>query len=228
MIVREPNQLYAIREKNRSTENNSVLFRWRYKSGTHFLITLCNALKPIPLSRVVELISQEFGSDRDILTGAQNRIYSGDEDMDLKVFFIREKKFQKDNRTWSMILQELNKRIPYRVDVYVCEEEEDGTLSIYDSVNDESAFFLPLRIRNSVVLKTKGVLKKQYYAEMRIDKPEKYEEGTFRYLVPAAGITIPIPEMALGRPFAVKLPDSRIPMIFASEEYRNYYSIEEI
>lgn len=226
MIIREPNQLYAIREKSQSFENNSLLFRWRYKSGTHFLVTLCNALKPFSLQNVVEIIEQE--GDGNILNSTQNKIFVGDDNTDLKVFFIRERKFQKDNRCWPLIIQELNKRIPYRIDVYVCEEEEDGTLSVYDSVNDDSAFFLPLRIRNSVVLRAKGFLSKQYFAEMWLDRPEKYEEGTFKYKVPCTSIEIPIPGLALGRPFVVRLPNSELPKITISEEYKNYYTIEEI
>ena len=227
MLMKEPNPLYAIREKSYVVVNNSLEFKWRYKSGTHFLIALSNSMKPYSLEAIVNLLSQEGMNDRDILTSAAHKIYAGEENVDLKVFLLKERTFQKDNRVWRLNLQELAKRIPYRIDVFVCEEEEDGSLSVYDAPGEDAAFFLPLHIKCSKRLVTKGLLSKQYFAEVVVGKPEQYIDGTFQYLVPGAGISIPIPERALGRQLMIKLPDARLPMIYASEEYRKYYSIEE-
>jgi len=227
MVIKEPNQLYAIRETSRARVADSIEFRWRYKRGTHFLMVLTNALTPCSLTEVVGFLQQEGMDDNAILTSVAHKIYSGNESNDHRVFFLRERTFQKDNRVWRLNVQELNKKIPYRIDVYVCEEEEDGTLSIYDVEDDSTAFFLPLQIRCNKTLKTKGLLSKQYYAEVIVGRPEVYEEGSFQYLVHGAGVTIPLPERALGRPLMIKLPDSRLPMVFASEAYRKYYIIEE-
>lgn len=223
---------YVVREMSIEDSRDGNFIKWRYKSASHFLIVVCDASKKYELEEIQDVLTAQYRSDEDFLYNAAYRIFKDDEKA-LSVYLIPEEKFQKADLKWELASNGADSLMSYRVEVFSCEVETDENNRdelIVHTVDEyaENVIYVPLKIRCSNRVKKVGLFSKSYYAEIRIfQNPANYNDGDLVYVIGRENIEIPIPKMALCRPFFVNLPGEERLMIRAAGKARDLYIIIE-
>jgi len=231
MIVREQNKDYIIRDlKSENDDIKEVALHWRFKLGTYFLIVVSNAVKNISLHDINSKLNEEGINDSRFFNNQSNKIYESPEKEDgLKVFFLKAVVFEKNHSIWRLHKQELAARMPYKISIYACErDEETGELIVYESSEtDTNKYYIPLSLGYRVNVKAAGLINRRFYAELLIEKPDMYSDGSIVYRIRNKNIVIPLPYTALGRRMYISLEENVPPIVDVIDEAKGIYNVYE-
>lgn len=222
MIIQKAGQTYQIRELEHKKNMGMVIFSWRFKEATDFLVFIYDSRQEFNLITSKEIIEEAGFSDHDIINSTK-KIIPLRKNGTLKMMHISRREFLNNNRRLQLPVNEFKKNIPYGISVYACNYMEDKKkIYIYQAVLEDNTCFLPVLINADIQYK-KMPFSKDKLCILYLPVIDGYKDGAIMYHVSGIVPDFPLPQQCLGRELAITIPKQSEVSIRIQEKYKKYY-----
>lgn len=226
MVLKACDPAFQMRELTIKKDGGEISLSWRFKEATHFLIFLYDSRKEFILENILEEIIEDGVTDEDIVHGGIPQKKFDSKRNWYKTFCVREKDFITNGKKYFIKGSEVKRGVPYTVEVFVCQYEEDKkTLYVYEASDDQNIAFLPVIVEPEIRYKRMGIFPggSKRICILRLPYLEGYIDGAIMYHIDGIWVDFPLATGCLGKELVIIIPAKSEVSIRIREEYKKYY-----
>ena len=215
MLIENDLVNYCINSLKCEKKADKYQVSWKYRQAEYFLIVISNFLSDFSLEMELNFLKEHESSliNKKLI-----------EDRDNIVILAHAQEFIANNRVYNIDRKLVNKKIPYKIQVFPCKMIEN-TLVVYRVDEKENSSFIPVII-NTKIKYHNIMLSNKKKCVIHFPFIDEYQDGTFYYKTSDSKSKFPITEAFLGKDMIVFLPIQECISIYISDKYKKCYQIK--